>query len=143
MKNTIYVVVIVVCIALAVVIFIMTQSDGSGGLESIKRGKQLYWVKCNNPNCNAEYQMDKRDYYDQLQEKIREKIKVNPLASQTPALTCEKCGEPSLYRAIKCEKCGNIFFYGASKDHPDRCPECGYSKTETSRKERLAQRGGG
>ena len=138
MKNIIYVAVIVVCIALAVVIFIMTQSGGSGGLESIKRGEQLYWVKCNNPKCGVAYQIDMRDYHEQTQEKM----KANPLSLQTPPLTCQKCGEPSVFRAEKCEKCGKVFFYGASKDHPDRCPDCGHSATEAKRQERLRQRGG-
>jgi predicted Zn-ribbon and HTH transcriptional regulator len=137
MKNTIYVVTIVACIAVAIVVFVKTQSRSSGGLESIKRGEEMYWVKCNNPKCKAEYQIDKRDYHEQ----IDEKMKSNPLSLRTPALICKQCGQPSVYKAIKCEKCGIVFFEGTSTDFPDRCPECGYSKTETSRKERLAQRG--
>jgi ribosomal protein L37E len=137
MKNVIYGVVIVACIVLAIVIFVKTQSRGSGSLESVKSGEEVYWVKCNNPKCKAEYQMDKRDYLNQ----ITEKMKANPLSNRTPALTCEKCSQASLYRAFKCEKCGNVFFEGSSNDYPDRCPACGFSKTEAIRKERLAQRG--
>ena len=137
MKNTIYVVVIVLCLILAIVVFLMTRSGGSGGIEDIPRGEKMVWVKCNNPKCKAEYQIDQVDYHEQ----IKERMQANPLSSQTPSLICKKCGEPSVYRAEKCEKCGAIFFYGASKDFPDRCTECGYSKTEAIRKERLAQRG--
>jgi predicted RNA-binding Zn-ribbon protein involved in translation (DUF1610 family) len=136
MKNTVYVVVIVLCLVLAVVIFLMTRSGGSGGIDDIKRGEKMIWVKCNNPKCGEAYQIDQRDYYEQ----IKEKMQVNPLSNQTPALTCKKCGEPSVYRAEKCEKCGKIFLYGVSRGMPDRCPDCGYSATEASRKERLARR---
>ena len=137
MKNTVYVIVIVVCIALAVVIFVKTQSGGPGGLESIKRGEELFWIKCNNPKCNAEYQIDKKDFYEQIEQKMR----ANPMAMQTPPLTCEKCGQASAYRAVKCEKCGIVFFYGrVPNDYADRCPECGYSKTESERKARVPQR---
>ena len=136
MKNTVYVVVIVLCLVLAVVIFLMTRSGGSGGIEDIKRGEKMIWVKCNNPKCGEAYQIDQRDYFEQ----IKEKMQVNPLSNQTPPLTCKKCGEPSVYRAEKCEKCGKIFLYGVSRGMPDRCPDCGYSATEASRNERLARR---
>ncbi|MFQ6036845.1 MAG: hypothetical protein ACE5NM_13480 [Sedimentisphaerales bacterium] len=138
LAKPVMLVIIVVCFTLAVVIFIKTQSGGSGGIETIKRGEELYWVKCNNKKCNAEYQMDKRDYYEQ----IEEKMKANPMAMVTPPLTCKECGEQSLLRAVKCEKCGQVFFYGADPtDFADRCPECGHSKTEAERKARAAQRG--
>jgi DNA-directed RNA polymerase subunit RPC12/RpoP len=136
MKNTIYAIVIVLCLIVAGVVFLLTRSGSSGGINDIKRGEKMVWVKCNNPKCNAEYQMDQRDYFEQIQEKQ----KVNPLSMQTPALNCEKCGEPSVFLAEKCEKCGKVFFSGTSKDFPDRCPDCGYSKTEATRKERLKQR---
>ena len=139
MKNTIYTVVIVLCLVVAIVIFLLTRSGGSGGIQDIPRGEKMFWVKCNNSKCNAEYQIDQRDYYEQIQEKQ----KANPLSLQTPALNCEKCGEPSVFRGEKCEKCGKVFFYGASKDYPDRCPDCKHSKMESERKARLAQRGGG
>ncbi|OHB62172.1 MAG: hypothetical protein A2167_01670 [Planctomycetes bacterium RBG_13_46_10] len=138
MKNTIYTIVIALCLILAVVVFLMTRSGGSSGLDGIERGEKMVWIKCNNPKCKTEYQIDQRDYFEQVQEKQ----KANPLSLQTPALNCQKCGEPSSFLAEKCEKCGKIFFYGASKDHPDRCTECGYSKTEAIRKERLKQRAG-
>jgi predicted Zn-ribbon and HTH transcriptional regulator len=137
MKNTVYTVVIIACIILAIVIFFVTRSGGSGGLDSIKRGQELYWVKCNNPECKAEYQMDMKDYLEQ----VSKKMQANPLSMRTPGLTCEKCGKESVYKAYKCEKCGKVFFEGASGDYPDRCPYCKYSKTEADRKARLAERG--
>jgi len=108
------------------------------GFETIKRGEELYWVKCNNPACKSTYQIDKKDYYEQIEEKMR----ANPMAMVTPPLTCKECGEQSALRAVKCEKCGQVFFYGADPtDFADRCPECGHSKTESERKARAVQRG--
>ena len=138
MKNTIYGVVILVCLGLAVMIFLKTRSGGGGGVDQIKRGEMM-WVKCNNPNCKAEYQIDSKDYYSALEEKIR----ANPLSSQTPAIVCQKCGKESVFSAFKCESCGKVFFYGAVPgDLPDRCPDCKYSKTEAIRKARLSGEAG-
>jgi len=134
MKNTIYVIVIVVCLVLAVVIFRATRSGGGSGVEQLKRGEMM-WVKCNNPDCKAEYQIDSKDYFTDIEQKVR----ANPLSLQTPALVCHKCGKESVFRAVKCENCGKMFFYGAvPNDSPDRCPDCKYSKTEAERKARLS-----
>jgi len=133
MKNTIYGVVILVCLGLAVMIFLKTRSGG-GGIEQLKRGEMM-WVKCNNPDCKAQYQIDRKDYLTD----VEEKVKANPLSLQTPALVCEKCGKESLFQAVKCENCGKVFFYGAVPgDFADRCPDCKYSKTEAERKARVA-----
>ncbi|OHB55175.1 MAG: hypothetical protein A2173_00400 [Planctomycetes bacterium RBG_13_44_8b] len=103
----------------------------SSELSQFKHGEMM-WVKCNNPNCKAEYEMDKKDYFTDVAQKVR----TNPLSYQTPALVCEKCGKESIFRAIKCEKCGKVFIEGASADFSDRCPDCGFSKIEDERKQR-------
>lgn len=134
MKNTVYAVVIVACLVLALVIFLVTRPGGGGGIESVKRGEMM-WVKCNNPDCKAEYEIDKKDYLTGLEEKV----KVNPLSLQTPALVCQKCGKESLFWAVKCENCGKMFFYGVVPgDFGDRCPDCKYSKREAEWKARVA-----
>ena len=137
MKNTIYTIIIVACIVLAALVFVLTRG-GSGGIDSLKRG-ELIWVKCKNKSCNAEYQMDNKDYHEALQEKM----KANPMMMTLP-LTCKKCGKDSVFKAVKCEKCGTVFFEGAAglDDFSDRCPKCGHSATEALRKERKAQQGG-
>jgi len=127
MKNTIYV--IALSLILAVVIFLVTRSADSGGIGSIQSGESRL-VKCNNPACQAIYQMSTKDYLLQL----REKVKANPMA-QNPPLVCKECGHESLYRAVKCEKCGEVFFYrSVPGDFSDRCPECKFSKMEDERK---------
>jgi len=88
------------------------------------------WVKCNNPDCKAEYQIDGKDYFRHVQQ--YEGGLIAP-----PPLTCGKCGRQSVYRAMKCRKCGKIFFMGTmSEDYPDRCPECGYGRTGELRSKR-------
>jgi ribosomal protein L40E len=85
-------------------------------------------VKCNNPNCNAEYEIDNKDYLEFMRKNA------NPMAMESPAMKCEKCGENSVFKAVKCEKCGNVFFWGNPTDFADRCPKCGYSGMEDARK---------
>ena len=134
MKNRTYMIAIVVCLGLGGLAFHITHSKGEGGIESPESDK-LIWVMCNNPDCGATYQMDEREYFLQ----IRERIGAYPTALQTPALACEKCGKESVYKAVKCEQCGKIVFSGAvPNDFVDRCPECGYSKTEAIREARKA-----
>lgn len=137
MRNRTYIIVIIVCLGLAGLVLHMTHSKSDGGIENLESGK-LIWVKCNNPECGATYQMDEKEYFLQTHEKIG----VHSIALQAPALVCEKCGKESVFKAEKCEKCGKIFFSGVvPNDFADRCPDCGYSKTEAIRKARKATRG--
>ena len=127
-KKPIMIGAIVVCVAVAGAITYMNRSKSSDTFDNMKRGEMI-WVKCRNPDCEAEYQIDEKDYFTYLRE--------NPVGLTTPPLFCEKCGEESVFKAVKCEKCGLVFEPGAvPKDFPDRCPnpQCGYSKTEEIRK---------
>jgi ssDNA-binding Zn-finger/Zn-ribbon topoisomerase 1 len=126
-KKMIMIGVIVVCIVAAVIITVATYSTSPGGIESIKRGTAMFWVKCRNPKCENTWQMDKRDYFDYI-EKYRAGMTV-------PAIVCPKCGEKSGYRAEKCGKCEFVFERGSvPNDVADRCPKCSYSATEEARK---------
>jgi len=139
-KKPIMIAVIVVCLGAAAFITFRGGSGGGGGFEDIPNDATV-WVKCNNPSCNAEYEMNEKEYYKQMREQP-----FDPDAPSAPPLTCEKCGKPSLYLAIKCANpaCGIVFFKGAAgpNDFPDRCPKCRISKMEEDRKQRL-QGGGG
>jgi len=136
-KKKILIGVIVVCLVAACVIFWRTRSGAEiGGAASLKRGK-LIWVKCNNPDCGAEYQIDRKDYFQQIEEKQQS----HAASLVAPPLECKECGKASLYRAVKCEKCGKIFFFeSVPNDYGDRCPNCGYSKIEEDRKKAADQR---
>jgi predicted RNA-binding Zn-ribbon protein involved in translation (DUF1610 family) len=136
-KNTIYIIVIVICF-LATGLLAYKFIFSSGGSQ-IPAG-EMTWVKCNNPACNAEYEMSLKKYVDETQEIA----KANPMLMTNPALTCEKCGKSSVYRAEKCQNptCGEVFIRGIVPNAlEDTCPKCGQSAIEESRKARLAERG--
>jgi uncharacterized OB-fold protein len=126
-KKPIMVAIIVVCLGLAALIFYKTRSGTGGGIDSIP-GTDMVWVMCNNPDCKTTYQTNKREYF--------KFIEANQRGGVEPAMTCEKCGKETVYRAVKCEKCGHVFYRGTvPNDYFDRCPECGFSFTEQKRKE--------
>ncbi len=107
-------------------------SPRSRGINSISP-EETIWVKCQNPDCKAAYQMGKRAYFKYIEEHA------DPMSSSAPALVCKKCGKESIYRAEKCGNldCGIVFLRGSvPNDFADRCPECGNSKTEKIRKRR-------
>jgi hypothetical protein len=119
--------IIVVSLASAAAVTFFVR-DVSYGIDSIGKDEKIL-VKCSNPDCNAEYEMSKREYYEFLQKNV------NPMSGATPPLVCEKCKMESIYRAVVCESCNSTFFYGeVQSDFKDRCPKCGVSKTEEMRK---------
>lgn len=125
-KKPIMIGAVIVCLLLAVGITFLTSSKDKG-LDSLESG-QMIWVKCRNTDCGAEYQVDKKEYFRQIEELRRGPMEVI-------LALCEECGQESISRAEKCENCGLLFFMGSvHNDFTDRCPECGYSKTEESRK---------
>ena len=136
-KNTVCIIIIVVCFIAAGVLaykYIFTSGDSQISAD------KMTWVKCNNPACNATYEMSLRKYIDE----VKERASANPMAMTNPPLTCEKCGKDSVYLAVKCENpdCGHVFIEGISgaSDLRDRCPKCKQSATEESRKRTLAER---
>jgi len=136
MKNVVYIVVIVLCLAAAAWIAYkyIFSGGGSGGIEDIS-DTEMTWVKCNNPKCKAGYEMGLKAYYKEVRDRLE------PVGMTTPALTCEKCGEASVYQGVKCANpdCGIVFIRGiVPGDFADRCPDCGQSETQEIRKRRMA-----
>jgi DNA-directed RNA polymerase subunit RPC12/RpoP len=127
-KKAIMITIIVVCLAAAGAITYVTRRKGLGDIHSIQPGTMI-WIKCRNPKCENEWQMDAREYYDYLE--------ANRVADMTrPAIVCPKCGEESGYIALKCPKCGAVFEKGSVPNAPsDKCPKCGYSKREERMKQ--------
>lgn len=135
-KKPIMIAVIVVCLGVAGAVTFLRSSGGGGTINDIPDDK-MTWVKCNNPQCKAEYQMGEKAYHKAIQERM------DPRSLATPSLICEKCGKASVYKAVKCanSECGAIFFSGSvPNDFADRCPECGKSETEEIR---LRRKSGG
>ena len=136
-KKPIMIGIIVVGLGVAGLVTFMGGGDG-GGVDSLSDDKTV-WVKCNNPACNAEYEMGEKSYYKELEANINP----NPMARSAPALPCKECNKQSLYGAEKCANpdCGIVFIQGIAgqNDFQDRCPDCGKSETEESRKRRMAE----
>jgi len=133
-KKPIMIGIIVACLALAALITFSRRAGSGGGIEDISP-EEMVWVKCNNPDCKAEYEMGKQDYFKYVQEHY------DPMVMVAPPVVCKTCGKASCYRAEKCQNpdCGKVFFRGSvPNDFADRCPECGRSETEESRKRRAA-----
>jgi hypothetical protein len=137
-KKPVMIGIIVVCLGVAGLVTFM-RSSGGGGVDSLS-DSEMKWVKCNNPACKAEYEMGEKTYFKALQENMNP----NPMATAPTALTCKECDKRSVYGAYKCTNpdCGTVFIESISgaDDHPDRCPDCGKSETEESRKRRLAEK---
>jgi DNA-directed RNA polymerase subunit RPC12/RpoP len=125
-KKIIMVIIIVVCLVAAVVITVASHHGGvEGGVDTIKRG-EMVWIKCRNPKCEYAWQMDRKDYYEYIENNRNGTMIV-------PGIVCPKCGEKDGYLAYKCPKCGTVF-EKVLNDLPDRCPKCGYSAMEELRK---------
>lgn len=117
---------IVVCLGLASAIAYMSRPRRSG-LDSVPRG-QMIWVKCRNPDCGAEYQIDNKDYWEYIEEHR------NPMSLSVPSLICRDCEKKSVFRAVKCEKCGLLFFHGTVRGgFADTCPKCNFSRMKEQR----------
>jgi len=134
-KKPIMIAVIVVCLGVAGAVTYLRSAGSGGGVDSLPDDK-MTWVKCNNPQCKTDYQMSEKEYFKEIQARI------NPATMlSTPALVCQKCGKPSVYKAEKCgnPNCGHVFLSGSvPNDFPDRCPDCKRSETEEIRKARKA-----
>lgn len=117
------VVVVAAILVLAGVIFFVTGSDDEDGIESIP-ADEIMTLMCRNERCGHVYEMEKRAYYELIEE-VR-----NPQSFGWPRIECPKCSRKTIDRAVKCEKCGNVFFmYSVPNDFPDKCPKCGFSKS--------------
>jgi len=128
-KKPILIGIIVVCVVLAGVITLKRRGGGSRIPKEWE--KEQIWVKCINPECDYEGQMNKAEFYEWQENYPKE----HPGVYVAPPMPCPECGKNSLKEAVKCAKCGHIFvkIYKGG-DFSDRCPECGYSQTEQDRK---------
>jgi hypothetical protein len=73
--------------------------------------RAILFVACTNPACRAEYT-------------TRQSLDF----SAWP-LTCEKCGQPAVYRATQCPACRHWFAFAPGR--PPDCPFCAASKAAT------------
>lgn len=127
-KKTLMIVVSIACIAAASVF--IYKSMGGGTASGEPTGKT--WIKCNNPKCNNEYQIDAKTYNEFVMNNGGPR---QFLMSGAVPMKCPKCNEDSSFKAMKCEKCNKVFFPGAVEGKADdTCPGCGYSPAEEAAK---------
>ena len=123
-KNLIKIGTIVLCLLATIVIVViwMNSKRGPHGLDSIPPG-DIVLIKCENKQCEAVYQMNKKEYYT-LVDEVASRMLNTP--TSPPPVACKECQEASARKAVKCTECGYVFFYGEKpNDYPDRCPKCG------------------
>ena len=82
-RKLIKIATIIVCLGLAGAIVYISRPARSG-LDSVSRG-QMIWVKCRNPDCAVEYQIDNKDYWEYVEEHR------NPMSLAAPSLICRDC----------------------------------------------------
>jgi hypothetical protein len=130
MSKPVMVIVIVACLVIAIVAYVAMLPDRGGGYEDL--AGQMQWVKCTNPDCNAEYEMDKAEFLSA----VGEKKKINPLLSYDPPIACKECGQETVVEAVKCEQCGKVFVLAprGTGGFRDECPDCGHSAMREQRK---------
>ena len=129
-KKAVMIAVVIGCLVVAAAIT-FTGGPKSTGIERLAGQQQ--WIMCTNTDCEAEYTMDKKEYHEWRKKNL------SFAARGESGMVCQECGEQTVFGAVKCgnEKCGHVFLIGAAGglDFTDRCPECGYSKTEEERKQ--------
>lgn len=131
-KKRIQVAIIVVCLSATIMVIAYHLTGGPIG-DTWEKG-DVWLLLCR--KCRESWQMRRRDYFKYLAKHE------DPNLLLPPGVVCPDCGEDGGYRAEKCGKCELIFIRGtAQNDFADRCPECGYSKTERLRKEARKQVG--
>jgi len=130
MSKPLMIIMVVACLVLAVVVFFLFGNEEQSGYSQFEGVSIL--VKCSNPECNAEYQMDKKEF----REAVSAEKQKNLLYIGDPPIRCKECGQMSLLEAIKCPKCETVFFKGqlGPGHFKDECPNCGYSETKEQRK---------
>lgn len=128
LKNKIMIGVVVLALVVAGVM--AYRSFGGGGSNAKVEG--TVWMMCANPDCGAQYELDKKEYVEAMRGQDQAMMMMT-----VPALTCKECGQQTAYQAVKCEKCETVFFRNSvPNDYSDRCPQCGFSAIEEKRSKR-------
>jgi hypothetical protein len=122
---------VAVTVLLIVGFAIESFTGGSGGGVSRTIGGGGIWMLCENPDCEAAYEVTEEEFRELIKSKGR--ILFGPGVMSQLTFICKECGQETAYRGMECPKCGALFIpEDGTGDYPDRCPECGYSATEES-----------
>lgn len=114
----------------------LTNSSGGGITSSTRSGG--IWMLCDNPDCEAAYEVTQEEFNELL--KSKGQIIFGPGVMSRLTFICKECGQETAHRGMECQKCGALFIpEDGTGDYPDRCPECGYSATEEKIKKRTKE----
>jgi aspartate carbamoyltransferase regulatory subunit len=89
-KKSIMIGIIVVCLIAAAAITIMNRPKSGGSFDNIPADATVL-MKCSNPDCEAEYEMNRREYHKRVQ--------IDTDSTEALPMRCEKCGKDSAYLA--------------------------------------------
>ncbi|HEG43738.1 MAG TPA: hypothetical protein ENH94_06800 [Phycisphaerales bacterium] len=123
-KQKIMIGLIVGCMVLAGIITVVTNLGKGGGRG--KRPTGPVTMLCINNKCNADFELSQ----EELAEQMNQMGDNDFMMMQTPKFVCSECNNRSAYRAMICGECDTMFIPMQNNDFRDRCPDCGYSKTE-------------
>jgi len=117
--------IVLACIVMVVIIAVAANRPGRSGQSTVSSG--MVQLLCKNPQCGQKFEISQKEF-----------LAKGPVGAglATPVFKCSKCGQESAYAATTCEKCGNCFSldYQSADGCIDRCPKCGFSKSEEATK---------
>jgi len=129
-KKKLMLTILMICVGLAVAVTMFT-GGGIGG----DAGPSIQLL-CANQECGHSFKVSTKKYNEMIAD-MMDKMDPEAGGQAMTVFYCPECDEKSLFVAIKCgnKTCGAVFFpaYG-SQDRADRCPECGFSKSEEAGK---------
>lgn len=125
-KQKIMIGIVAGCLGLAVIITVVTNLGKGGGRGPTGPVTML----CINEQCNADFDLE----VDEMREQLNQMTGGNDMMMMTtPVFICNECNQRSAYRAMICTQCDTMFVPVQNSDFRDRCPDCGYSRTEERR----------
>lgn len=122
------IIVIVICLVLAIGVTYWTRRGGKSGVV-----KGSVYMLCVNSECGKTFEMTIERYREKVQTERSEMVTAS---AESITFKCEFCGQETVSMAEKCPRCSTFFIRDDDNadDWPDRCPECGYSRSEEIRK---------
>ena len=114
------------CLVLAGAITVVTQR----GKRRVIAPTGLVTLMCLNDECERIFELSQDEFSEEIN-----KMGIPLEGGGTTMIICQECGQQSALRARTCQKCEAVFIpIPTQDDYHDRCPECGFSAIEDSRK---------
>ena len=121
------IILIALCLVLAIgITYFMRRGDESSDV------KGRVYMLCVTGECGKTFEMTMQEYRKKVQAERPEMVTAS---GEMITFGCQFCGHSTVSMAEKCAKCGKFFRPDSDneEDWPDRCPDCGYSRSEDVR----------